>query len=134
MSAAPAPTPSPARRRAITLLAALPWPVVLFEFLAVLPRYDRVFRQFNLRVDSFTGMLLNVSAWLQKYAVVAFVGVFLLMATSVVTAHTVQSSEVPRGRRAAVLLFVFGVPCLVFALAWVGVLHTHRTLVDGLRK
>ena len=35
---------------------------------------------------------------------------------------------------AAVLLFVFGLPCLVFALAWLGVLNTHRTLVEGLRK
>ena len=133
MSAPPAPNPTPARR-AVALLAALPWPLVLFQFLAVLPRYDRVFRQFNLQVDSFTGMLLNVSAWVQKYVVVAFVGVFVLMATSVVTAHTVQSSDLPRGRRAAVLVFVFGLPCLVFALAWLGVLNTHRTLVEGLRK
>src|SRR3954464_15182943 len=99
MSAAPAPNPSPARRRSVALLAALPWPLVLFQFLAVLPRYDRVFRQFNLKVASFTGMLLNVSAWLQKYVAVAFVGVFVLMATSVVTAHTVQSSDLPRNRR-----------------------------------
>jgi hypothetical protein len=70
----------------------------------------------------------------QKYVVVAVLGVFALVAVSVITAHTVQSAAVPLARRAAALLFVFGLPCLVFALAWVGVLHTHRTLVEGLRK
>src|SRR4051794_20807068 len=119
------PAPSPARRRAVTLLAALPWPAVLFQFLAVLPGYDKLFREMGLKVDSFTGMLLNVSAWVQRHIVVAFLGVFVLMAVSVLTAHTVQTAELPRNRRVAILLFVFGVPCLVFALAWVGVLNTH---------
>ena len=44
--------PSPNRRRAVTLLAALPWPAVLFQFLAVLPRYDKMFREFGLQVRS----------------------------------------------------------------------------------
>jgi type II secretory pathway component PulF len=134
MSAAPAPNPSPARRRAVTLLAALPWPVVLFEFLAVLPRYDRVFRQFGLKVDDFTAVILNVSAWVQRNVLAAFAIAFALMAVSVLTAHTVQADELPRNRRAAMLLIVFGVPCLVFGMTWLGVLNTHRTLVEGLRK
>src|SRR4051812_5364788 len=108
MSAAPSPLPSPARRRAVTLLAALPWPVVLFEFLAVLPRYDKVFRQFNLEVGDFTAVTLNVSAWVQRNVLAAFAITFALMAVSVLTAHTVQADELPRNRRAAILLVVFG--------------------------
>jgi type II secretory pathway component PulF len=128
------PVPSPGRRLAVTLLAALPWPVVLFQFGAVLPRYDRLFRDFNLKVDDFTGMMLNISGWLQRHVLVGFLATFALMGVSVATAYTVQSVEMPRGKRAAILLFVFGVPCLVFVLAWVGVLGTQRTLVEGLRK
>src|SRR4051812_15270526 len=112
MSAAPTPLPSPARRRAVALLAALPWPVVLFEFLAVLPRYDKVFRQFGLKVDDFTAVLLNISAWVGRNVPAAFAIAFALMGVSVLAAHPVQTPEVPRNRRAAVLLFVFGVPCL----------------------
>jgi type II secretory pathway component PulF len=126
--------PSPARRRAVTLLAALPWPAILFQFLVSLPRYDKVFREFGLTVDAFTAVLLNVSAWLRDHFLVAFAITFGLMALSVFAAHTVQSVELPGRRRAAVLLFVFGVPCLVFGLAWLGVLNTHRTLVEGMRK
>ena len=132
--AGPSQPPSPARRLAVTLLAALPWPVVLFQFLAVLPAYDKLFRQFGLKVDDLTALLLNTSRWLQRNVVAAFALTLALMAVSVVTAHAVQTAHLPRGRRAAVLVFVFGIPCLVFGLAWLGVLGTHRTLVEGLRK
>jgi type II secretory pathway component PulF len=126
--------PSPNRRRAVTLLAALPWPAVLFQFLAVLPRYDKMFREFGLKLDDFTAVLLNASAWVRAHFLIALAGALGLMAVSVFAAHTVQSVDLPRNRRAAVLLFVFGVPCLVFGLAWLGVLNTHRTLVEGMRK
>lgn len=126
--------PSAASRRAVSLLAALPWPAVLFQFVAVIPRYDKLFREFGLKVNDFTAVLLNVSAWTRRNVMVAFVITFALMAMSVFTALTVQSIDLPRNRRAAILLFVFGVPCLVFALAWLGVLGTHRTLVEGFRK
>lgn len=128
------PVPSPGRRTAVTLLAALPWPVVLFQLGVILPRYDKLFRDFNLKVGDFTGMILNISAWLQRNVLVGFVAMLGLMAVSVGAAYTVQSVEMPRGRRPAILLFVFGVPTLVFVLAWLGVLNTHRTLVEGLRK
>ena len=126
--------PSPARRIAVTLLAALPWPAVLFQFLVVLPRYNKLFRDFQIKVDDFTAVLLNVSAWVHRNLIVAFAIAFALMGVSVVAAYTAQSVEMPRARRAATLLFVFGVPTLVFVLAWVGVLSTQRTLVEGLRK
>jgi type II secretory pathway component PulF len=128
------PVPSAGRRLAVTLLAAMPWPVVLFQFGAILPRYDKLFRDFNLKVDDFTGMLLNVSAWLQRNVLLGFAATLVLMGISVAAAYTVQSSDLSRGRRAAILLVVFGVPTLVFVLAWVGVVNTHRTLVQGLQK
>jgi hypothetical protein len=126
--------PSPSRRRAVTLLAALPWPLVLFQFLVALPRYDKMFREFGLKIDDFAALLLNVSAWVRNHYLLAGLITFGLMAASMFTAHTVQSFEMPAKRRAAILLFVFGVPCLVFGLAWLGVLNTHRTLVEGIKK
>src|SRR5262245_34269983 len=126
--------PSPARRLAVTLLAALPWLIVLFQFLTILPAYDRMFRRFGLKVDDFTAVLLNASQWLVRHTVVAFCLTFALVGVSVLAAHTVQSADAPRGRRAAILVFVFGFPCLVFVMAWLGVLNTHRTLVEGLQK
>src|SRR3954467_6714593 len=106
--------PSPARRRAVTLLAALPWPVVLFQFVAILPRYDKLFREFGLHLPDLTALVLNAAAWLSRNVLIGFLGTFVLMTVSVATAHTIQSVELSRNRRAAVLLFVFGVPCLVF--------------------
>ena len=125
---------SPARRRLVTALAAFPWPLILFQFLVSLPSYDKLFRESGLKVDTLTAVLLTVSAWLKNNFLVALLATFGLMAVSVFTAHTVQSVEMPGRRRAAVLLFVFGVPCLLFGLAWLGVLNTDRTLAEGLRK
>src|SRR3954470_19959258 len=97
--------PSPARRRAVALLAALPWPVLLFQFLAILPRYDRLFRESQLPVGDLAGLLLNVSRWAQRNVAVAFALALVLMAVSVAAAHTVQTTDLPRTRRAAILLF-----------------------------
>jgi type II secretory pathway component PulF len=130
----PTPLPSAGRRIAVTLLALLPWPMVLFQYLTVLPGYDKLFRDFHLQLNSFTALLLNVSGWARRNSLGAFAIVFVLTMVSMLTAHTVHLSAMSRRRRATILLFVFGVPCLIFALTWLGVLGTHRTLVEGLSK
>ena len=115
-------------------MAVLPWPIVLFQFLFILPGYDRLFREYGLKVDSITGLLLNVSAWLWANNLPAFLIAFVLMGLSIGTAHMVQSASVSRVRRVAILLFVFGVPSGVFLATWMSVQNTHRTLVEGLRR
>ena len=74
----------------------------------------------------------NISAWVRTHILVSFLIAFALMGASVVIAHVVQSTPMSRGRRLLFLLIVFGVPCLAFGLAWVGVIVTHRRLVEGL--
>ena len=124
--------PSPAQRRAVTLLATLPWALVLFQFLLILPRYDRLFRDFGLKAPDLTGLVLIISAWVRAHIFLSFLITFALMGISVGVAHVVQTTPMARGRRLLFLLIVFGMPCLVFVLAWVGVIVTHRRLVEGL--
>jgi type II secretory pathway component PulF len=124
--------PSPAQRRAVTLLATLPWALVLFQFLLILPRYDRLFRDYGVKVPELTGLLLNISAWVRAQVLLSFVITFVLMGVSVGVSHVVQSTPMSRGRRLLYLLIVFGMPSLAFVLAWVGVSVTHRRLVEGL--
>jgi type II secretory pathway component PulF len=124
--------PSPARRRAVTLLATLPWALVLFQFLLIVPRYGKLFREFGLKVPAVTELLLNISAWVRGNVLLSFLIAFVLTGISVGVAHAVQTIQMSRGRRLFFLLVVFGVPCLAFVLAWVGVIGTHRRLIDGL--
>lgn len=126
--------PSPVRRRAVTLLATLPWALVLFQFHVILPGYDRLFRDFGLKLPDFTAFVMEVSTWVRTHVVVSFLITFALMGVSVTSAHIVQSTSMSRGRRLLVLLIVFGVPCLAFVLAWVGVLGAERRLVEGFHK
>jgi type II secretory pathway component PulF len=126
--------PTPGRRRALTLMATLPWPVVLFQFLFILPGYDKLFRQFGLKIDDLTGLVLNLSRWLKANTGLAFGITLGLMFMAVGIVHAVQSTDLPRTRRAAILTFVFGVPCLIFFVAWLTVANTDRILVDGLKK
>jgi hypothetical protein len=123
-----------ARRLVITSLAALPWALVLFQFRLVLPRYDKLFRELGLKVDSLTQFFLDVSAWVRAHVPLAFVVTFALIGASVGLAYAVQAPGVSRERRLLVLLAVFAVPCALFVLSWVGVMGTHRTLVEGLKK
>ncbi|HKB03435.1 MAG TPA: hypothetical protein VKD90_14525 [Gemmataceae bacterium] len=118
----------------MTLLAAFLWPVVLFQYLFILPGYDKLFRAYNLKVDDLTDRLLNLSAWLRGRGLVAFAITFALMAVSVGVTHAVQTAPLSRRRRAAVLLIVFAVPCLVFLFTLLTVENTKRTLFEGLRK
>lgn len=126
--------PSPGRRRIVTLLAGFPWILLLFEFMLVLPRYDKLFRQHGLKVPSHTDFLLSVALWVEHHVLAAFLIAFALIGVSFGLAHTAQSTDMSRRRRFLILLVVFGLPCLLFILAWVGVESTYRTLVEGLQR
>lgn len=126
--------PAASRQRTVTLLSILPWAFVLFEFLFVLPRYDRLFRQFNLQVDDFTDLLLKISGWVRSNVFAAFLITFALMGANVAASVVAQSPKITRQRRILILLLAFGIPCLAFAVTWVGVEVTHRRLVEGLQR
>src|SRR5262245_31073841 len=126
--------PSPARRRTVTFLAVLPWPLILFQFLFTLPRYEKMFREYGLKISDFTALLFDIAAWVHDHMFLAFGFTFLFTGLSVVTADVVQTRSVSKSRRLLVLLVVFGLPCLLFVLSWLGVLGTHRRLVEGLNK
>jgi len=100
----------------------------------VLPRYDKLFREHSLKVPSHTDLLLTVAHWVESHVLAAFLIAFALMGTSLGLAHTAQTTAMSRPRRSLILLVVFGLPCLVFILAWVGVESTHRTLIEGLKR
>jgi type II secretory pathway component PulF len=108
--------------------------LLLFEFMLVLPRYDKLFREHHLKVPSHTDLLLTIGHWVENHVLAAFLITFALMGVSFGLAHTAQTTAMSRRRRLLILLVVFGLPCLVFILAWVGVETTHRTLVEGLKR
>jgi type II secretory pathway component PulF len=126
--------PSPGRRRAVTLLAVLPWVLVLFQFLLILPRYKKLFDQFGLKLPGWVELIFTVSTWVQAHVLLAFLLAFLLIAVSVGLAHVVQTTPVSTWRRLLVLLLVFAVPCLLFLLSWLGVFWTQRKLVEGFNR
>jgi type II secretory pathway component PulF len=137
----PPPTPprsgeggSGARQRIITLLSILPWALLLFQFLLVLPRYDQLFRRFGVKLDDFTTLLLRISNWVRANVLLSFLIVFALMGANVLASVLAQQAKVSRRRRIAMLLVIFGVPCLLFLVTWVGVLATHRRLIEGLQR
>ena len=118
----------------VALLAVLPWPVVLFQFLLVVPRYAKLFQDFRLRLPPATALLVEVSTWTRGHTFLAFSITSILTFASVIVAQTVQSRPLSRRNRALILLGVFGLPCLLFAATWLGVWSTHRTLVEGLNR
>lgn len=128
------PLPSPARRRAVSLLVIFPWILLLFQFALMLPRYNKLFHEHNLKLSPLTTIVLDVSTWVQKYLLLAFLIVFACMGISIGIAHAIQSREMSGGRRLLVLLLVFGLPCGLFAVSWLGVWNTHRTLIEGLQR
>jgi hypothetical protein len=128
------PAPSPPPRGLVTVLALLPWPLVLFEFLLVLPRYEKLFRAYRLKVNSVAAVLLDISAWVRAHVFLAVLTTFVLMGISVGAAHVAQTLPVSKWRRLLALLVAFALPCVLFVLSWVGVMWTHRTLVEGLKR
>lgn len=128
------PLPLAGRRRIVAILAVLPWPLVLFQFLLIVPRYARLFRDIRLQVPPATTLLIDISTWARSHTLPAFAMASVLTFASVIVAQTVQSIPLSRTRRGLILLVVFGLPCLVFALTWLGVWSTHRTLVEGLNR
>lgn len=125
---------SVSRQRLVTLLAILPWALLLFQFLFVLPRYERIFRQFAFKVDDYTSLLIRISEWSRSHALIAFLITFVAMIVNVVASVLIQTKMSTKKRRATALLIIYGVPCVLFLLAWVGVLATHRRLIGELQN
>jgi type II secretory pathway component PulF len=126
--------PSPGRRRAVTLLAVLPWVLVLFQLLLVVPRYKKLFDEFGLKVSGTVELILSMSGWVQKHVLFAFLVTFLLIGGTVGLAHYVQTTPVSKSRRLIVLLLVFAVPCVLFLLVWLGMFLTERKLAEGFQR
>jgi hypothetical protein len=126
--------PSPGRRRAVTLLAILPWTLLLFEFLLIVPRYKKVFDEFGLKVVGLVEGIFIVSGWVQRHVLFAFLLTLAMTSFSVGLAHGVQSTPVSKSRRQFVLFLVFAVPCLLFLLVWLGMFWTDRKLAEGLQR
>jgi type II secretory pathway component PulF len=126
--------PSPARRRAVTLLAVLPWVLVLFQLLLVVPRYKKLFDEFRLKVSGSVELIFVVSGWIQRHVLFSFFFTFLLIAGSVGFAHYVQSTAVSKSRRLIVLVLVFAIPCVLFLLVWLGMFSTERKLAEGFQR
>jgi type II secretory pathway component PulF len=115
-------------------MAVLPWPMILFQYLFILPRYDKLFHQYKVSVDGWTALCLNVSAWVRNFSVFAFIVTIMLTACCVMTANFVLTLPFSRRRRNLFLLLSFGLPCALFILSWLGVLATHSKLVEGLQR
>ena len=100
----------------------------------IIPRHARLFADFHVRLPDLTRLVLDVSAWASARQGLAFAATVLGMAISVGLCQVVQTDRVSRRTRVLVLLAAFGVPCLLFALAWLGVDVAHRRLDEGLSK
>src|SRR5262245_43335672 len=108
------------RRLTVTLLAPVPWAVLPFQLVLIVPRNGKLFAQYGIKVPDLTQVVLDVSAWATNHLGLAFLVTFLGMGVSVGLAQAVQTERVSRRTRILVLLAAFGVPCVLFALAWLG--------------
>ena len=126
--------PSAARRVTVTLLAAVPWLLILFELLYVVPRYEQMFREHGLKLPASTQRLLDASRWANAHPSVAGPLTFALAAGGAAVAYLALSPRRSRNARALLLLAVFAIPCGLFVLTWVGVEGTRRTLVEGFNE
>ena len=125
---------SPARRIAVTLLAPVPWAVLLFELLVVVPRYVQQFDLVHFQPPRLTAAIFDFTRLARANILLMFLAVFALMVLSVVVTHRVQGAKWTKARRWLVLSFVFGVPVALFALMWVGVELPYRKLAEGMAR
>jgi ABC-type spermidine/putrescine transport system permease subunit I len=79
-------------------------------------------------------LTFDVSAWINRHLVIAYLVTLVLIGASVGAAYVVQTTNVSRSRRLLVLFLVFAIPCSLFVASWLGVLSTQRRLAEGLNK
>src|SRR5262245_51761916 len=128
------PAPSPARRLIVTLMAPVPWALLLIQLVLIVPRYSKLFADFGLKVPVLTQVCIDAALWVRTYLVIAFLATLALMGASAGTAYWAQSTRMSSARRVTLLLVVFGLPTGLFILAWVGMLIPQRRLAEGFAK
>jgi type II secretory pathway component PulF len=93
-----------------------------------------MYREYGLKLPDGTQYLLELSRWVQAHSILAIVLTMALTAASVFAANGVLTVRWSRLRRNLVLLVLFGVPCVLFVVSWLGVLSTQSKLIEGLHK
>ena len=125
---------SNASKRLVSLLAPVPWALLFFELLLIVPRYEKHFSRYGLRPTGLVQSILEVGRWMADHALVAFSLTFVLIAVSIGTTILLQSAAISKRLRYLALLVVFGIPCTLFAIVWVGIDQTQRRLEEGLNR
>jgi type II secretory pathway component PulF len=117
----------------LALLPALLWAAWVAVMLYLVPRYERTFTDFRLKLPWATEFALDASRWVAKYWYVLQMSLgLLLVAQGVVTWLLLRSRE---RRRLGVLwaLLQIALPLAVIAAVLIPVLTTYADLMEGLQ-
>jgi type II secretory pathway component PulF len=128
----PEPTP-PARRLILALLVAVPWLLLLFQLVVVVPRYAKLFAEFGLKLSDLTQVAIDVAAWTNEYPTLALVLGGSVIALSMLLVYR-ASANLKDQRRWWLLFFVYAIPTAAFLVVWLGVAGPHAKIEEGLRK
>lgn len=125
---------SPHRRRTLAMLCILPWFLLLMQYLVVLPRYDRLFRDHRIRQGDVGQFLADTGRLAARYPGGAVLIAVAAIAMSVTWVFAADARSIRPRVRKTILSLVFGLPTALFLLTWVGVAMMHRTLIDALER
>lgn len=131
------PGKEPRHCQILSWLAILPWPLVLFEWFFVIPRYARLYHDHGVETDGLTAAFFAIGGVIRRQPFVAFLTTALLtLGTVAITAAWMSAATgKTSGRwRRLMLLLPFAIPFLLFVATWLGMEHVHRRLTTALNR
>jgi type II secretory pathway component PulF len=114
-------------------LAVVLWAALVWELLAVVPRYERLFADFRLRLPQATVVTLNVSRWVGSYWYVLVLTLLPALTAAAVVSYLLRHGPAaPRWLRVLWFVLLLGVPAAAHVFLWVSILQPYWALLEGL--
>lgn len=126
--------PSRSSRIIVCALVPIPWIILFGQWVFLFPRFIKLFTEFGLVLSLFSQGVIAVSQLVRNNVLISAWLFVILAMISVRQAHRWMSREQTKLSRSLCLFGLFGVPLLLFAISWVGILGPYSKLMEGLNR
>jgi type IV pilus assembly protein PilC len=113
-------------------IAVLLWGAFLGTLLFFVPRFERTFAEFKLRLPHATAVTLDASRWMVKYWYVLVLMAIPGLPTAVALSHLVRRSASTRWLAVLWFILLLGVPLAGQVYVWCSILIPYADLVEAL--
>jgi hypothetical protein len=126
--------PTPFVPGVLALVHGAAWVALVLVLLLVVPRYDKMFKDFGLKLPLLTEMVVAASRWVVRYWYVLVPAGVVLLALDAAVLHGLRLAPATRILSWLWFLLILAGTLVALLVVWLAVAHPMAKLHEGLTR